>query len=283
MFKKSKIHQTPEERLNSAIESINEKVSTQEISEKVEGLKQHIDNPQQVVRKLDEVKSANLATNILLKKIHTKVSEEMKPVELLRTIKGDRGERGEKGEKGDRGEVGEKGESGIDGKDGLSSIGIDGKDGSPDTPDEIVEKVNAAKKKIAWRQIKDVPDFSKQDTMNQIGYVSGGANQMVIQNGGVRLSDYVQFLNFGAGLTASYSNGTILVTANTSGSVLTATGTIDDSNVSFTFTSEPSVLIINGGTYRQTGGAITWSWVEATLTATLSSPVGTSGSLFGLI
>lgn len=63
--------------------------------------------------------------------------------------------------------------------------------------------------------------------------------------------------------------------------LLPATGSIDDSNVNFTFTSQPTVLVINGATYQQTGGTITWTWLAGT--ATLSSPVGTGGSIFGMM
>lgn len=133
-------------------------------------------------------------------------------------------------------------------------------------------------KSITKKVLKKIP---QPDTMNQMGFASGGANQLVIQNNGVRLSDYFLNLNFGPGLTSSYSNGTILVTANTSGAILTATGTINDTNTQFTFTQLPSVLIINGGTYKQAGGSITWAWDAGTLTATLSTPVGSLGSIFG--
>lgn len=65
-------------------------------------------------------------------------------------------------------------------------------------------------------------------------------------------------------------------------SVLPTPSTINDSNLAFTFTQKPSVLVINGGVYSQTGGSITWTWTAGTLTATLSSVVGTGGSIFGL-
>lgn len=78
-------------------------------------------------------------------------------------------------------------------------------------------------------------------------------------------------------------DGTVTINSTAIGTgILDATGTINDANLSFTFTQLPSVIIINGGTYRQTGGAITWSWNAGTLTATLSSAVGTGGSIFGL-
>ena len=62
--------------------------------------------------------------------------------------------------------------------------------------------------------------------------------------------------------------------------ILEATGTIDDTNVTFTFTQEPSTVSVNGGAYRKTKG---WEWDEGTLTATLDFPVGTGGDIFGNI
>lgn len=61
--------------------------------------------------------------------------------------------------------------------------------------------------------------------------------------------------------------------------VITVSGTINDSNVTFTAASLPDVLVINGGSYLQTGGAITWSYSTGTIT--LSSPVGTGGAIYG--
>lgn len=59
-------------------------------------------------------------------------------------------------------------------------------------------------------------------------------------------------------------------------------GTIDDSNMVFTFPALPKVLVINGSEVLPTGGSITWTWNAGTLQATLSSPVGTGGSIFGM-
>jgi len=62
--------------------------------------------------------------------------------------------------------------------------------------------------------------------------------------------------------------------------LLTISGTINDSNVTFMATEEPSVMIINGPMYRKTGGSITWSWSSGTIV--LSTPVGNNGFLFGI-
>lgn len=94
----------------------------------------------------------------------------------------------------------------------------------------------------------------------------------------------------GGSITWSYSGGTITISSpvGTGGSIfgigglspITISGTINDSNVTFTATSQPTFLIINGSMYQQSGGAITWSYSGGTIT--LSSPVGTGGSIFGL-
>lgn len=63
-------------------------------------------------------------------------------------------------------------------------------------------------------------------------------------------------------------------------SILTATGTVDDSNVTFVFTSEPKVIVVNGATYRKNHG---WTYNSGTNTATMSNAVGTGGDIFGLI
>jgi membrane associated rhomboid family serine protease len=66
----------------------------------------------------------------------------------------------------------------------------------------------------------------------------------------------------------------------TGNQIITTSGTIDDSNVTFPFSSVPSLLDINGLLYRQSGGAITWTISGTTLT--LSSPVGSNGTIFGI-
>lgn len=60
---------------------------------------------------------------------------------------------------------------------------------------------------------------------------------------------------------------------------IVVSGTINDSNVTFTSASNPTYLVINGMWYEKTGGAITWSWSAGTIT--LSSAVGTGGAIWG--
>lgn len=62
--------------------------------------------------------------------------------------------------------------------------------------------------------------------------------------------------------------------------IINVTGTVNDSNTSFTAATLPTLLNINGAFYQQTGGAITWSYSGTTIT--LSSPVGTGGQIYGI-
>lgn len=84
----------------------------------------------------------------------------------------------------------------------------------------------------------------------------------------------------GSNITITDSNGTKIISASTSLAVLTATGTINDSNTVFGFASAPTLIAVNGLLYRSSGDSITWSYVGGN--ATLSEPVGTGGSIYAL-
>lgn len=86
----------------------------------------------------------------------------------------------------------------------------------------------------------------------------------------------------GTGVTITNTvNGNKKITATATGlSIITVSGTINDSNMTFTAAVLPTLLNINGAFYKQTGGAITWTYAVGTIT--LSSPIGTGGSIFGV-
>ena len=113
--------------------------------------------------------------------------------------------------------------------------GIDGKDAKFDESKLF--------KKLLKELLKHIPE---QDTMNQIGYTSGGANPLIIQDEGVKLNPHVTTLNFiGDAVAATYAgNGVINVSiAGSSGTPVDneiPTGTIDNANVTFTLTQSPS-------------------------------------------
>lgn len=61
------------------------------------------------------------------------------------------------------------------------------------------------------------------------------------------------------------------------GNLLIPTGTIDDSNVTFLFSSKPNIVVVNGASYREDHG---WAWSAPN--AILDYPVGTSGDIYGI-
>ena len=63
--------------------------------------------------------------------------------------------------------------------------------------------------------------------------------------------------------------------------LLSVSGTIDDSNVTFTCSTEPTLLVVNGNIIQPTGGSITFVYSAGVIT--LSSAVGSGGSLFGIL
>lgn len=98
---------------------------------------------------------------------------------------------------------------------------------------------------------------------------------------GITTVTSVSTIDFTGATVTNGGGGTADVTITGSGiTLVTVTGTIDDSNVTFSSATLPTVLVINGAVYRQTGGAITWS--RSGTTITLSVPVGTGGSIFGM-
>lgn len=134
---------------------------------------------------------------------------------------------------------------------------------------QVIAEVAAQslKKKVSIADIPGLEDRLRRVTnMARDGFVRGGGDTVAA----------------GTNVTITSSGGvkTISSTGGSGFSILTATGTVDDSNVTFTFISQPTLLCINGAFYQSSGGAITWSYVTGTVT--LSSPVGTGGSIFGI-
>lgn len=111
-------------------------------------------------------------------------------------------------------------------------------------------------------------------------------NTISILNGGIAIGEAgsIDFTGTGVNVSAIGSLITVNIPGGSSGSytILSATGTIDDSNTSFTFADTPTVIVINGASYNagaQVGGVAAWTIVG--LTVTLAFPVGTGGSIWG--
>jgi hypothetical protein len=154
---------------------------------------------------------------------------------------------------------------------------------------EIVPKLNQASNldelKLSIRNIKDWDkkwtDIKSEISRNKQGYHGGGFNN--IASSGTVVSTGLDTLNF-TGATVTQSGRTVTVAVSAGGlNVLAATGTIDDSNVTFTFTSVPVLVVINGSSYASTstiGGTLAWTNVGTTVT--LANPVGAGGSIYAL-
>ncbi len=130
------------------------------------------------------------------------------------------------------------------------------------------------------KEMKNLPEKDRlevQDIRNHQAFMYKGTKygmHEMMHGGGPTLTA-------GSNITLTTTDGTTTVAASSGAiSFLSATGTINDVNVTFTFASLPIALIINGALYQQSGGAITWSYLAGTVT--LSSPVGTGGSIVGI-
>lgn len=85
----------------------------------------------------------------------------------------------------------------------------------------------------------------------------------------------------GNGVTIVNSGGKKIINATPAAlGIIAVSGTIDDTNVTFTAATQPTLLNINGSFYQKTGGTFTWTYVAGTIT--LNNAVGTGGSIFGI-
>lgn len=251
-------------------------------------------------RKLEEIKSANLINNRLLKdmKPDMKAAGDMASFVqgFLNSIKGEKGDPSDvPGPRGEMGPQGLQGAPGRDGHDGMigpmgpvgprGGIGIQGppgeagNDGSPDTPDQVIEKVNQSDKNIDAERvrglvklIRDVELVGSNPTGQTVG---GGGPTLLIQDEGVTVSQFVRALNFiGAGVAVTYSgSGVLAVTINGgSGNFAdseTPSGTINGVNATFTLAQTPSPaaslsLYLNG--QLLTAGGVDYTLSTATIT-----------------
>lgn len=186
---------------------------------------------------------------------------------------------------------------GKDGKDGQSIVGPAGRDGRDGkdgeikelSPDEIRNSLellqeNERLDKSAIKGIEDIEKDIKEIQIRPAGRV-GGAKGVALYIGGSKKLLSAQTLNLvaGTGITLSYSyaSGRNDITISASGTValtpITVTGTIDDSNTAFTAASTPTLVIINGASYRD-GHGVTISGTSITT----DNPIGTGGDIYCL-
>lgn len=107
------------------------------------------------------------------------------------------------------------------------------------------------------------------------------AKGVTLRDEGSSVGDF-NILNFiGSGVSvANAGNGVASITISSGGgslAVLAATGTVDDSNLTFTFASTPTVVVVNGAVYADGYGVTIIG-----LSAVINNPVGTGGFIYGL-
>ena len=197
--------------------------------------------------------------HLLLSRILEKVNiaqDGINGVDGIDGIDGKNGRDGKDGVNGVDGRHGKDGKNGRDGKDGVNGKdgkdGVDGKDGNHAIIDEDA-------------LILSLIDKLKKEKLIDLSHIKGGQTFVKDQ---VRYK--IEELMHGSVKPASASGITII----------TISGTVDDSNTSFTATTQPTLLNINGSFYQPLGGAITWTYAGGTIT--ISSPVGTGGQIYGI-
>jgi hypothetical protein len=168
------------------------------------------------------------------------------------------------------GPQGNPGKDGVDGVNGINGIngkdGTDGQDASPESVIQAIMKLPQGKKLKAEHIDGLEQTISALHNQTRRGYLHGGG---------------VPSLTAGANITLTpKTDGGFTIVGSGGFSVVTTASVIDDANLTFVFNDDPSLVNINGAFYTQTGGAITWSKVGATVT--LSLPVGTGGHIYGI-
>ena len=170
------------------------------------------------------------------------------------------------GKQGPPGPQGEIGPMGLQGDQGAK-----GEDGAPDTGEDIIKKVNKDKsgKKIKKERVEgvvDVIDWIKSSNEEK-------SKKMRLYNGGL-----VATIVAGSGISINSTDpGNPIITATGGFTVKTATGAINASNTSFTFSAEPTIVFVNGQGLLH-GGGVTISGTSVTL----DNAPGVGGSVWGI-
>lgn len=180
--------------------------------------------------------------------------------------------------RGPQGYPGLKGEQGVQGPQG--PVGPQGPAASEANLEVLLNQLFAKLKEegIPYEFIKGGPKETKTvrelPSISLFGGRSGGRGSMIVRNGTISLGQDIRILNFtGAGATVTRSGeGIVTVDIPTGGggsgfTLLPATGTINGSNVTFTFTQKPAYIVSDGVWYRENVG---WTWSGLTATMIVS-------------
>lgn len=220
----------------------------------------------------------------LKKQMLLTIDKAEKEIERTKEIqKGDKGERGLVGFQGIRGEKGEKGEKGDKGERG--ERGIDGKTPNLDTQNiarsvlAMLPFINTEKEEMDIDEKKLLEKLDKKLNIKHIDGLEQTLSALKHQTErGYLHGGGVPSLTAGSGVVLTPKSDGGFVVTSTSGTPFEPTsGTIDNSNVTFTFVTKPTLINVNGTFYREGKG---WSWLAGT--ATLDNPVGTGGDIFAI-
>jgi hypothetical protein len=119
-----------------------------------------------------------------------------------------------------------------------------------------------------------------------------GLRKLIEQHGGSGSTFYgggvgsIKGIVAGTGVTVDNSNPQFPVVSASGGGGLTelpATGTVNGSNKSYTFTRLPSYIVVDGAWYKQTtkSGETVWTWNSGTSTATFNT-LAPQSDIFGI-
>lgn len=160
----------------------------------------------------------------------------------------------------------------------------DGKAGADAQPvdttallDQLFEEIKSGKRKLGVGHIEGL-DNKFAEVRNAAAL--GGAPEVYGKNTWKRGGGDTVVAGPGVVITETVNGNKKITVLGAGLSPITISGVIDDSNVTFGSTTQPTMLNINGAFYLKTGGAYTWSWAATVIT--LNQPVGAGGSIFGL-
>lgn len=153
--------------------------------------------------------------------------------------------------------------------------------------EDIVDKLNKSSKKLDFTKIAGFEALQSKVIeldFNSRSRGSGGGSTIRILNNGTPVGDTISELNF-TNATTSHTGGTtgrrvnVSVSASNGLSKLTATGTVNGSNTAFTFSTEPSILFVDGVPKQKVSTDSTVNW---TGTTSVTLTVAPTFDIFGL-
>lgn len=156
------------------------------------------------------------------------------------------------------------------------------KEATPETAEDIRNKLEILQgderlKKEAVKGIEEIENDIKEIKGKQIQIRGGGGKGIQLYVDGSRKGLTSQAINLIAGtgvtLTYSYSYGRNDVTISTSGGgFLAATGTVNGTNLDFTFSSAPSIIVVDGVPRQKTQSDGTVNWTGTTSITLVVAP-----------